>query len=287
MGAATARGPNTRPWWALLQPHLQYVKGTGRVAILRNQGVSTIAFGEVDLGQSDGAYYQLANRKTGQVISTGNKTNDANIGNGDVPDVVLEDAGAPANKDTQYWQVVTKPGGAVNLLNKSGGRSAGIWTANATPGQRIAQWVDDTAGGIYNVVKTADGYTRFQAAKNAAVYLTGASAGAPVTLQNAAADGSQDWKLVLRLPPVPEPTQSPKPGTTPTVTPTSVPASPPASASASPTAVAGGGNGTGGGLALTGSPIAMVAGIGTTVLVLGVALTLVAWRHRIRFDRTD
>ena len=73
--------------------NLQYVRRTGRIVILRNQGTSQIAFGEVDLGRSKGAYYQLVNRKTGQVIGTGGKTNDANLGNGDVPDVALEKAG--------------------------------------------------------------------------------------------------------------------------------------------------------------------------------------------------
>jgi hypothetical protein len=175
--------------------NLQYVNGTGRVAILRNQGVSTIAYGEVDLGHSAGAYYRLVNRKTGQVIGTGSKTNDANIGNHDVPDVVLEDAGSASNEDTQYWHVVTKAGGAVTLLNKSGGRAAAIWTGSATVSQRIGQWVDDTAVGSWNLVKTSHGYYRFQAVNNTSVYLTGASAGTPVTLQNATEDGSQEWLL--------------------------------------------------------------------------------------------
>jgi hypothetical protein len=77
--------------------NLQYVEGTGRIAILNNQGTSTLAYAEVDLGHSDGAYYQLVNRRTDQVIGTGNKTNDANIGNGDVPDLVLEEPGSAAN----------------------------------------------------------------------------------------------------------------------------------------------------------------------------------------------
>ena len=176
--------------------NLQYVAGTGRVAILNNQDTSTIAYAEVDLGRTQGTYYQLVNRKTGQVIGTGNKTNDANIGNGDVPDVVLENAGAAANKDTQSWHVVTEPNGGTTLLNKSGGRAAAIWTGNATVGQRIGQWVDNSPTGSWNLVTTADGYYRFQAVKNTSVYLTGASAGAPLTLQNAVADGSQDWRLV-------------------------------------------------------------------------------------------
>lgn len=175
---------------------LQYVDGTGRIAILNNQGTSTIAYAEVDLGRSKGAYYRLVNRKTGQVIGTGGKSNDANIGNGDVPDVVLEARGSAADRDTQYWHVVTEPGGGVTLLNKAGGRAAAIWTGNATVGQRIGQWVDNSATGSWSLVKTGDGFYRLQAVKNTSLYLTGASDGAPLTLQNTAADGSQEWKLV-------------------------------------------------------------------------------------------
>lgn len=176
--------------------NLQYVDATGRVAILNNQGTSQIAFAETDLGNSKGAYHRLVNRRTGQVIGTGNRTNDANLGNANTPDVVLEDAGAAADPDTQYWHVVTEPNGGTTLLNKSGGRAAAIWTGNATVGQRIGQWVDNSASGSWNLVEAADGYYRLQAVKNTNLYLTGASAGAPLTLQNAADDGSQDWKLV-------------------------------------------------------------------------------------------
>ncbi|MFD9391636.1 RICIN domain-containing protein [Streptomyces sp. NPDC060000] len=176
--------------------NLQYVDGTGRVAILNNQGTSTIAHAEVDLGDSDGAYYQLVNRRTGQVIGTGNKTNDANLGNADVPDVVMEDRGAAAITDTQYWHVTTEPNGGVNLLNKSGGRAAAIWTGNATAGQKIGQWVDNSATGSWNLVKTADGFYRLQSVKNTGLYLTGASAGAPPALRTPLTDGSQDWELV-------------------------------------------------------------------------------------------
>ncbi|MFD9934845.1 RICIN domain-containing protein [Streptomyces massasporeus] len=176
--------------------NLQYVDGTGRVVILNNQGTSRIAHAEVDLGDSDGAYYRLVNRRTGQVIGTGNRTNDANIGNGNVPDVVLEDAGAAANPDTQYWHVVTEPKGGTTLLNKSGGRAAAVWTGSATAGQRIGQWVDDSPSGSWNLVKNADASYKLQSVKNTGLYLTGATAGAPLTLQLAADDGSQDWRLV-------------------------------------------------------------------------------------------
>lgn len=180
--------------------NLQYVAGTGRISVLNNQGTSQIAFAEVDLGRSDGAYYQLVNRKTGQVIGTGGKTNDANIGNADVPDVVLENAGAAANGDTQFWHVVTEPQGGVTLLNKSGGRAAAIWTGSATTGQKIGQWVDNSPTGSWNMIRTADGFYKFQAVKNTGVYLTGASQGAALTLQNASGDGSQEWRLVQQAP---------------------------------------------------------------------------------------
>ncbi|MGQ4358419.1 RICIN domain-containing protein [Streptomyces sp. SAS_272] len=176
--------------------NLQYVDGTGRVVILNNQGTSTIAYAEVDLGESAGAYYRLVNRRTGQVIGTGNRTNDANLGNGNTPDVVLEDSGAAAIQDTQYWHVVTEPNGGTTLLNKSGGRAAAIWTGKATAGQRIGQWVDDSSTGSWTLVKSSDGYYRLQAVKNTSLFLTGASTSAPLTLQTAADDGSQDWKLV-------------------------------------------------------------------------------------------
>jgi hypothetical protein len=176
--------------------NLQYVQGTGRIAILRNQGTSTIAYAEVDLGHSDGPYYQLVNRKTHQVIGTGGRTNDANIGNADVPDVRLEDPGSAANTDTQYWHVVTEPKGGTTLLNKSGGRAAAIWTGNATVGQRVGQWVDNSPTGSWNLIETANGFYKLQSVKNTSLYLTGASDGAPLTLQNTVGDGSQEWKLL-------------------------------------------------------------------------------------------
>ncbi|WP_433364672.1 RICIN domain-containing protein [Actinoplanes sp. CA-142083] len=174
--------------------NLTYEQRTGRISILSNRGVSTIVYADLDLGHSAGTYYQVVNRLTAQVIGTGNHTNDANLGNGDVPDVALENASAA---DTQRWHLVTKPDGAATLLNKSGGRAAAIWTGNATAGQRIGQWVDNTTAGLWKLVATTGGYYRFQSAANPALYLTGASAGAPLTLQTVRSDGSQEWKLVV------------------------------------------------------------------------------------------
>jgi hypothetical protein len=117
--------------------NLTYDSNTGRVVILGNEGTSTIVYADIDFGHSAGTYYQIVSRLTGQVIGTSNNTTDANIGNANVPDVELENAGAVSNRDTQYWHVAALPDGAVTLLNKSGGRAAEIWTGNATAGQQI------------------------------------------------------------------------------------------------------------------------------------------------------
>jgi hypothetical protein len=178
---------------------LQYVEGTGRISILQGTwggptSAAVIRFGEVDLGDSAGAYYQLVNRQNGQVLGTGGNTTDANIGNGDVPDVVLEDPGATPVPDTQFWHVQSK-GSSVTLLNKSGGRFAGIWTGSATAGQRIGQWVDNSATGTWNLVATSGGYYRLQSTANTGLYLTGGGDGAAATLQPLATNGSQEWLL--------------------------------------------------------------------------------------------
>ncbi|NYJ29305.1 RICIN domain-containing protein [Galbitalea soli] len=187
--------------------NLTYIPNTGNVEILQGTwggatGSSILRYADVDFGHSTGTYYRLVNRMTGQVIGTGNKSNDANLGNADVPDVVSEPAGSASNADTEYWHVTTKPGGAVQLLNKSGGRAAEVWTGTATAGQKVGQWVDNMAGGTWNLVASAtSGYYTLQAASNTSLYLSGATAGAQLTLQTASGDGSQDWALVAQTVP--------------------------------------------------------------------------------------
>lgn len=187
--------------------NLQYVQSTGRVVILQatwgGPGTeATIRNGEVDLGDSQGAYYQLVNRKTGQVLGTGGNDNDDNIGNSDVPSVASEAASTAAG-DSQFWHLTKKSGGAYTLLNKAGGREAAIWGGGGYSGQRIGQWVDNTAAGLWNLVPAADGHVRFQATRNTALYLSGGGASSPVTLQPSATDGSQDWKLIQLAPTAP------------------------------------------------------------------------------------
>jgi hypothetical protein len=181
--------------------NLQYVQGTGRVHILQGEwggatATPVIRFADTDLGRSAGTYYRLVNRKTGQVIGTGGNVTDANIGNADKPDVKLENLGATPKPDTQYWHMVTKADGKTTLLNKAGGRAAAIWTGNPTAGQGIGQWVDNTAGGTWNVVPATNGYVKLQAAGNTNLYLTGATTGASLTLQSAVTDRSQEWQIV-------------------------------------------------------------------------------------------
>jgi hypothetical protein len=177
---------------------LQYVDGTGRVLILQASwsggSVGPVKYAEVDLGRSDGAYYSLVNRLTGQVLSTASgRTQDANL-TGNTPDLVL---GADTGATTQRWHLTAK-GSDVTLLNKSGGRAAAIWTGSATAGQKLAQWVDDGATDKeWTLVSSStSGYSKLRSVRNTSLYMTGSAAGGSVTLAASADDGSQDWQLV-------------------------------------------------------------------------------------------
>jgi hypothetical protein len=187
----------TKP--AAYSRNLTYDSTTGRVVILDSEGTGAIGYADVDFGNSAGTYYKVVNRLTGQVIGTTNNATDANIGNGNSPDVRLENFGSASNAATQLWHVTTKPDGNVTLLNKAGGRAAEIWTGTATQGQKIAQWVDNQANGLFTMFTKANGDVYFQSVQNPSLYLTGASTGASLTLQpsdNGA--GSQDWTLVAQ-----------------------------------------------------------------------------------------
>ncbi|WP_264936421.1 RICIN domain-containing protein [Streptomyces sp. A012304] len=182
--------------------NLQYVEGTGRVLILQaswsGNSVGPVRYGEVDLGHSDGAYYTLVNRLTGQALApAAGKTQDADL-TGDVPDLVLR--ARDTSDDTQRWHLTDK-GSDVTLLNKAGGRAAGIWTGSATAGQRLAQWVDDNATDKqWTLVPSTDGYYKVRSVRNTSLYMTGATQNGAVTVQapigDPAADDAQEWQLV-------------------------------------------------------------------------------------------
>ncbi|MFJ8545314.1 RICIN domain-containing protein [Streptomyces sp. NPDC093586] len=184
---------------------LQYVEGTGRVLILQaawvGGSIGPVTYGEVDLGRSDGAYYTLVNRRTGQALSPlDGRTQDADL-TGNAPDLVTSPV-SPAD-DTQRWHLMDK-GGRVTLLNKAGGRAAGIWGGTAAAGAKLTQWVDDGATDKqWTLVPTSDGYHRLRSAGNDGLYMTGASAGAAVDVRtaidasaDASADDTQEWRLV-------------------------------------------------------------------------------------------
>jgi hypothetical protein len=206
-----ATGSSTGAWKQYQTPvasgysrNLQYVSATGRVEIIRAPwGTGPVTFGEVDLGNSVGAYYSVINRKTGQLLSTdADKTQDANL-TGDVPDLISWTNNA-ANK-TQGWHTLQN-GSTVTFLNQAGGRAVAIWTGNAVAGQRVAQWVDD--GGTdkdWTLIPTSGGYYKVQSVRNPSLYLTGNTAWGAVTIENAidassnaALDDSQEWQLVSR-----------------------------------------------------------------------------------------
>ncbi|NYD25098.1 hypothetical protein BJ968_004707 [Kineococcus aurantiacus] len=184
--------------------NLTYDSKTGRVVILHAVwGSATaggaITYGETDLGNSAGTYYRITNKATGQVIGTGGNTTDADLGNGNTPDVRLEAAGSAQNTATALWHVQAKRDGSVALLNKASGRSAAVWTGNATRGQQIGSWVDDSAAGPFRMVTKSNGLVYFQSVQNPGLYLTGSAAGAGLTLQpsdNGA--GYQDWTLTAQ-----------------------------------------------------------------------------------------
>ncbi|WP_374011036.1 RICIN domain-containing protein [Streptomyces ipomoeae] len=185
--------------------NLQYVEGTGRVLVLQASwsggSVGPVRHAEVDLGRSQGDYYTLVNRLTGQVLSPdAGKTQDANL-TGNVPDLVLRDEAA--TDDSQRWHLTAK-GDDVTLLNKAGGRSVAIWTGSATAGQKLAQWVDDGATDKqWTLVPSTDGYYKIRSVRNPSLFMTGATQSGAVDLEasigasaNPAADDAQEWQRV-------------------------------------------------------------------------------------------
>lgn len=181
--------------------NLQHDAETGRLLILQSTwgGASSqpvIRHADIDFGRSLGDYVQLVNRKTGQVLGTGGNRTDANIGNANQPDVRSEAVDSVTDAATQYWRIQQKSGGGVTLLNKSGGRSASVWTGNATAGQRIGQWVDDRTDGTWDLVQESNGDIRLRSRQNNSLFLTGSTADAGVTLQTTVSDGAQSWQVV-------------------------------------------------------------------------------------------
>jgi hypothetical protein len=164
-----------------------------------------VSHASLDLGHSEGAYYSLVNRQTGEVLSTAaNKTQDVNL-TGDQPDIITW--ANNGSNDTQRWHVQPK-GSSVTFLNKAGGRALGIFWGSATAGQPVVQWVDDGGNDkLWKLVPSADGYVRIQSTLNPSLYMTGAGSGGTVAVNNAlstaggaSADDAQEWMLVQEAP---------------------------------------------------------------------------------------
>ncbi|MCJ1697763.1 RICIN domain-containing protein [Rathayibacter caricis] len=186
--------------------NLQYVEGTGRIQILQAPwGTGPVSTASLDLGHSEGAYYSLVNRATGQVLSTAQDKTQDPVYTGDQPDIITW-SDNPGN-DTQRWHVQRK-GSDVTFLNKAGGRALGIWFGTATAGQPLSQWVDDNGSDkLWTLVPTTDGYTKIQSTKNTGLLLSGTAAGGQVRLAssidastNTTADDAQEWQLVQEAP---------------------------------------------------------------------------------------
>ncbi len=181
--------------------NLQYVAGTGRIVILQgtwggpSEG-AVIRYGQVDLGHSDGPYFQVVNKATGMVLGTmGNITDAEPSGNVRLgPDVELENPG-DFRADTQAWHVVDEGEGTVELLNQAGGRSLAGWGDRDWAGQDVAQWVDEWDGGRWVMEDSGDGFVRFKVAgAEEDLYLTG-NADGDVLIWSPETDGTQDWSL--------------------------------------------------------------------------------------------
>jgi hypothetical protein len=175
--------------------NLQYVSGTGLISILQAPwGTGPVSYGEVDLGNSSGTYYALVNRASGQVLSPqAGKTQDA-VFTGDTPDIITQ-ARNDANAG-QWWHLAAK-GSSVTLLNKGGGRAAGIWQGSTSAGAKLTQWVDDNGTDkLWNLVAASGGYYKLQSVKNTALYATATTAGGAVDVEAATTSNAQQWQLV-------------------------------------------------------------------------------------------
>ncbi|WP_086661876.1 RICIN domain-containing protein [Lentzea kentuckyensis] len=118
---------------------LQPVAGTGRVLILSVEGFwvnarNTVRYGDVDLGNSAGAYYKLVNRQTGKVLDT----LQASLQDG--ADLVQWADNGGAN---QQWHVTDTGNGYRTLFNRNSGRVLSIWGTSTADNARAVQWVEN------------------------------------------------------------------------------------------------------------------------------------------------
>lgn len=196
-------GSSSGAWTTLMTPvqagysrNLQYVSGTRRIVILQaNWGssgdVGPVRYGEADIGNSAGAYYQLINRNSGQALAvTGASRLDGTQ--------LIQ--WADNNGADQQWHLTTlSNGNRVIGGNKNSGRVVGIWQGSTADGANAVQWVDTGAtdqqwrlvavGSYYKVVNVRSG-------KVLAVWEGSTSQGARVVQWADTGALDQQWSLV-------------------------------------------------------------------------------------------
>lgn len=176
--------------------NLQYVAGTGRILILQAYWgscctVGPIRFGELDLGNSKGAYYKLVNRKSGLVlgVSGGSLRDGANA-------LQWGDTGAA----DQQWHLWTLNNG--NKLiggNKNSGRVLGIYQSSTADGAAAVQWAEtQVTDQQWQLVATGSYYKIKNVNSGKVLGILGASTGQGAQAVQWTDNGSldQQWSVV-------------------------------------------------------------------------------------------
>ncbi|WP_052685347.1 RICIN domain-containing protein [Lentzea aerocolonigenes] len=174
---------------------LQPVAGTGRVLILSVEGFwvsgrNTVRYGDVDLGQSAGAYYKLVNRASGKALDT------AQASLQDGADLVQWPDNGGAG---QQWHVTDTGGGYRTLFNRNSGRVLSIWGTSTADNARAVQWVENAGADQQWQLVPVGAYYRLVArhSGNALSVLDGSgSDGAQIVQRPYSGALDQQWRLV-------------------------------------------------------------------------------------------
>ncbi|WP_191330435.1 RICIN domain-containing protein [Frigoribacterium sp. ACAM 257] len=177
---------------------LQYVTSTGRVLILSCPGFfenggndkNVVTYGDVDLGNSAGAYYKIVNRSTGKVLGVlgGSLSDGASV-------VQWSDTGS---RD-QAWHVTTQSDGTRLITDRSSGRALGIREASTAADSDAVQWLDNGSNDQrWRLIQTGS-YVKIQNVRSGLVLgvRAGSSAdGAQVIQWSDTGSLDQQWSIV-------------------------------------------------------------------------------------------
>jgi hypothetical protein len=174
---------------------LQYVRGSGRVLILSVEGFwvdarNSVYYGDVDLGNSAGAYYKLVNRRSGKALDVyqGNLQDGAQL-------VQWADNGG----QNQHWHVTDVGGGYRTLFSRNSGRVVSIWGTATNDGANAVQWVENNGGDQQWRLVPAGSYYKIvnrHAGKVLAVLDASTADGARVIQWTDTGALDQQWQLV-------------------------------------------------------------------------------------------